>query len=605
MKTLLSVLACSAILLAASDDKKEKEREQRPAPAQHHDGAPQQHREAPQQPQPQREREVQRTAPQQQAPQYRQAPPAQPQNQAPQNTYQHPANGNNSSPNVYRPPQTTPNQPQQNTVVRPNAPAYNQGQPQPMGRGSQTFNRPAPSMNQPMRTEGPNRLYTSPTGTTAVFRGNQVRSITTPGGMQINHAGPSREVVVRRNDRTFVTNSAGHGYVQREVVVRDTRFVQRTYYVNGVSYAHVYRPVVYRGGFVVNVYTPTRYYRPGFYAYAFQPWAVPVSYRWGWYNDPWYGAYGGVYFRPYRVYPSPAFWLTDFILSTSFALAYQSRYDAGIAPAPPAQAGYYAPLSDDVKQQIAEEVRRDMAWQQSQQQQAFQSGPPPMDQPPVLADGSMHTLVAFNTLNADMGGQDCVVTEGDVMQFDAARAINGNTAALQMIWSKPGDCRSGTVVNLPIDQVQEMQNHMMEAMNQGVQQMQTQQGQNGIPPMPQEVVGSTPAPFASQLPPPDANVQTELRAQAQEANTAVSQVTQEADRYVQQPAPEPGLAPGPAPMPLAAPRPTVSKGMTLDQVVAAIGQPDQTFYSGNKQIVIYNASKIKITLDNGRVTKIE
>ena len=46
----------------------------------------------------------------------------------------------------------------------------------------------------------------------------------------------------------------------------------------------------------------------------------------GWGAAPWYGYYGA-YFRPYPVYPSAAYWLTDYMVAASL----QEAYAAGVA----------------------------------------------------------------------------------------------------------------------------------------------------------------------------------------------------------------------------------------------------------------------------------
>ena len=63
---------------------------------------------------------------------------------------------------------------------------------------------------------------------------------------------------------------------------------------------------------------PGLYYHPGFYGWAYNPWGIPIAFGWGWGGSPWFGYYGG-FFQPYPVYPSAAFWLTDYMISSGFA----------------------------------------------------------------------------------------------------------------------------------------------------------------------------------------------------------------------------------------------------------------------------------------------
>ncbi len=588
---------------------------QQPAPQRQVQQPPQQQRQV-QQPL-QQQRQVQQPLQQRQVQQPAQQPRQVQQQQTPQTVQQGAAPRNLPA----RQPTQLGNTPNQ-TGRQPTSQGYPQNQtgrqPTQLSSPQNQFGRqPTPQSNpqiqsgrqpgyQPIPTAAqPRRAFTSPSGDNANFRGGTVHTLNTQNGMSVNHVGANRESITRHGDRTVVTNAGGHGYVQRDVVVRNQRFVQRTYYDHGARYAHVYRPYYYRGTYV-NVYTPVRYYRPAFYSYAYgNPWRTPIYYQWGWVNDPWYGAYGGVYFNPYPAYPRPSLWLTDYLIASSFQEAYQTQVDAGIVP----QRGNFqdgAPMDDSVKQQISEEVQRQLQWERKVAQQ--QDAPPQTSEPLVVADHIKHTLVAFSSLNADAsGGQECVVTEGDVLQFDASQPMSGTAGNVQVIWSKPNDCIVGSMVALPVEQLQEMQNHMFESLNQGMQAMQTQQGQNGLPALAPTVVGTNQAAFARELPTPDPNVSDELKAQAQEANNAVDQVTQEANRAWAPPSPpqqvEQAIDRTPATTLVVQAPVTIVKGMTVNQVIAALGPPTNNIDTGKKQILVYPS--LKITFEKGKVHKVE
>ena len=55
----------------------------------------------------------------------------------------------------------------------------------------------------------------------------------------------------------------------------------------------------YRGMYL-NVYAPGLYYSPCFYGWAYNPWAMPIAFGWGWGGSPWFGYYG-YYFAPYPI----------------------------------------------------------------------------------------------------------------------------------------------------------------------------------------------------------------------------------------------------------------------------------------------------------------
>jgi hypothetical protein len=623
------LFACSAVAFSPSDDEKDrKERKNaspppaRTAPAQSQPAAVAPHRNAERAPQ-----QPTRTAPPNNAP--RNTPPVQ--NNTPPAQNNTPQGYNNprvNRPQVNTPPQPRENQPNGNQPFGRRPQTNTPGQSSPTYAPSNPNRSPAvnvpnnpnqqrgyqrdgstPATREPFRSNAGPRSYESPRGSKAEFRGGTVHTLTTNSGMRINHVGPTREVIVRRGDRVFVTNARGNGYVQRDVIVRNQRFVQRTYSYQGVRYAHVYRPYSYRGA-VVNVYVPVRYYQPGFYEYAYSPWRAPVYYRWGWASDPWYGGYGAAYFSPYPFYPRPSWWLTDYLIAMSFREAYQANLDAGVANAT-AQNNFAAgaPMGDDIKQLVSEEVQRQLAWErsQAQQQQLSQNDPPPSADPPVLADRASHTLLAYTSLNADAGGQECAITEGDVLRFDASQPLSGTAGSVQVLWSKPEDCRSGSVITLPIDQLQEMQNHMAENLNQGLQEMQRQQGQNGMPALAPNLVGSSQAPFAAELPPPEANVADELKRQAQEADSAVNQVTEEANRAWAPPVaqPQPQQPQQIVQRPATRQTITIVKNMPMQDVINLLGNPGNSFDMGKQKIFIYTNPNMKITFKNGKVDKVE
>src|SRR5262249_36079014 len=133
-----------------------------------------------------------------------------------------------------------------------------------------------------------------------------------------------------------------------------------------------YRPYTY-GGIALVGYVPYCYYSPAFYGWAYRPWYSPIRYSWGWAGSPWYGYYG-YYFTPYPVYPSAAFWLTDFLIASSLQAAYQEQVAA--------QASYYAPpassgqvvLSPAVKQAIANEVQYQLSLENSESRTTARGG---------------------------------------------------------------------------------------------------------------------------------------------------------------------------------------------------------------------------------------
>ena len=503
--------------------------------------------------------------------------------------------------------QSTPRPQRQDTQThaRPEVPATQTHQAQPSG--SPIYRNPQPASGaQPGRTFGnnapvrpaeqprgqmptgarpggpPSRTFTTPSGD-VIHRdaGGQVRQVHMSNGTEVYHPpnAPRRVEVVRPGGRLVVASAPGHGYVQRSVVINNTTIIKRTYVYNGVPQARFYRPRVYNG-ITLAVYTPVRYYRPTFYAYAYNPWARPISYGWGWGGSPWYGYYGG-YFTPYPVYASPSLWLTDFFIAATLEAAYQERMAARSAPAVYQDDGPSAPMTPEVKQAIADEVRRQIDLERAQGQSANGFGGQDTN---IFADNVPHVFVAHSTLLVNSSAGECPITEGDVLQMNGAPPMNSAFADLVVLSSRGRDCRRGSRVSVGLQDLQEMHNQMLATIDRGMGDLQAKQGQGGLPPLPQGSAGTVDSPFAREAQ-PDANVASELTA-----------VSQEADRAEQQAVSQAGDAPS-------GPTPTLTLGLSIDQVKAIQGEPQKIVDLGAKQIYVYK--DLKITFSDGKVIDIQ
>jgi len=408
--------------------------------------------------------------------------------------------------------------------------------------------------------------------------------VRTGGGATIIHApsGARRIEVARPGGRLIVTNAAGHGYVQRPITVRGHAFVQRTYYVRGVAYPRYYRQSVYRG-ITFNVYTPVRYYTPRYYAWAYTPWRAPVYYNFGWAGSPWFGFYTG-YFSPYPYYSGPNYWLTDYLLAMSLQDAYQERLDSA------AQTGYdpygQVALSPQVKNQIAAEVQRQLAQESDESQNAAQmlaaNGAPP-----ILADDNPHVFLVSSSLIVNAGGMECALTQGDVLQLNPAPSPDPSFANVQVLASKAQDCPAGNLVPVQLADLQDMQNHMRETLDQGLSDLQARQGQSGLPPIDASLRAQTAAPYAADLPPAEPNAASELQQQAQAANQQEQDVLGQAAQTE----------------PIAAAPVTIQIGQTIAEVVAQMGNPARIADLGQKKTYFYQDMKVIFT--DGRVSDVQ
>jgi hypothetical protein len=460
--------------------------------------------------------------------------------------------------------------------VQQSQPRVQQSEPRRENPAPQVHQAQPPWSNQPGRTFGnpPGRPMDVPHGQTQMG----TRPMVSPNGTVTYHPSnrPRRVEVVRPGGRVVVASSPGHGYVQREMVVRNTTIIKRTYIYNGVPHARIYRPYSY-GGISLAVYTPVRYYRPAFYSYVYNPWPRPIVYGWGWNGRPWYAYYGG-YFRPYPAYASPALWLTDFFIAATLEAAYDERMSA----AQNASAygypddGQGAPMSPEVKQAIAEEVRRQIESERAGEQAGYGGGPVGG----IFADNGSHVFVAYDALTVNSNAGECSLREGDVLQTNGAPPEGSASAAAIVLSSRGMDCPRGSTVWVGIADLQEMQNQMRATVDRGMNEMQSRQGQGGLPQLPPGSAGAIDSPLAAQAQ-PDANVSGELASVYQEGGQAEQQAVS---------AYQPGT-------------PTLSLGLTIDQVKAIQGEPETIVDLGSRQIYLYK--DLKITFTDGKVTDIQ
>ena len=423
-------------------------------------------------------------------------------------------------------------------------------------------------------------------------------------GMDIhNNLGGGRRVMVERPDHSRLYFERGRpGYISHPYMYGGHEFARRTYYWHGRAYDRFYRPYGFHG-IGLEVYAPVRFYPIGFYGWAYHPWAVGISYGWGWGAAPWYGYYGGAYFSPYPVYAGPNYWLTDYLISQSLQAQYEAQVAAG-APPPPMDS--QAQLSPEVKQQIADEVQRQLALESSEaQQNAAGQMPDPGSSgiARMLSDGAPHVFVAGKEVDVtDASGQECAVTEGDVLQLAGPPGPNDTTASLVVVASKGGpDCHRRAVVQVAFDDLQDMQNHMRETVDQGLEDLQAKQGQGGLPRAPASAMAPpTTAAMAQDAPPPDPAGAADLNAQAAQADQSEKDVLGATSGGGQGPSAGDGAIPADA-----APAPVVSiqMGQSVDQVQSELGAPTKVVNLGAKAIYFYK--DMKVTFINGKVTNIE
>jgi hypothetical protein len=424
--------------------------------------------------------------------------------------------------------------------------------------------------------------------------------------MDVHHGlkGGKRVSVEHADHSRVVAQRGGRGYVQHPYKHNGREFAHRTYYEHGRAYDRFYSGYSYHGAYV-EMYSPSFYYGPAFYGWAYNPWVAPVPYAWGFGGVPWVGFYGG-FFTPYALYASPSLWLTDYMISQSLAANYQAAQDAQAQGQGQAQddapAADAAPLSAQIKDQIAAEVQRQIALENSEAQAAnTDAGQDPASSgiQRMLTDNIQHVFVAGNDLDlTDAAGNECAVSEGDALQLTGPAGANADAATLAVLASKGGkECPRGDTVSVAFADLQDMQNHMRETIDAGLGELQAKGGKGGLPALPPSAAAPPKkAAFAMDAPPPDATASTQINQSWGESDKAEQEVAGQV-------APDGG---GAAPAPPAAPAgppPSIEVGQTIDQVTAALGQPQKVVNLGTKKIYVYKDSKV--TFKDGKVSDVQ
>ncbi len=395
----------------------------------------------------------------------------------------------------------------------------------------------------------------------------------------------AREIRVERaNGSRIVVEPGNHGYIQRRFMVGQREMVYRTYYSpRGTPYERFYRPYNYRG-VPIEVYAPLRYYPSPFYGYVYSLSSFPVPVAYVWPGSP-AAVYYGPYFTPYASYPAPAYWLTDYMVSTSLAQSYQAQLDAANGAPPPDLEQTTAPVTPEVKQRISEEVRRQVALENTEALQASRNAeidPASSGIDRMLRDNSTHVLVAGSDLEVlDAAGRSCLLSPGDVVALSAPPPppYAATSANLVVMASKARDCAKGDTVNVNFADLQEMQNHMRETIRQGMSVLQSSNGSDGLPVPPAPArAPAVEAPFAPIAPPPDPNVDSEIAQQVREADGAER---------------EAGIQP-------AAGRP-FKPGDTIEQVKAVLGEPIAPPLDRGNGITVYQFPYLQVTFKDGKL----
>jgi hypothetical protein len=161
--------------------------------------------------------------------------------------------------------------------------------------------------------------------------------------------------------------------------------------------------------------------------------------------------------------------------------------------------------------------------------------------------------------------------------------------------SKGGlECRKSAVVTVALADLQDMQNHMRETIDQGLQELQEKQGKGGLPAAPPSAMAApVNTAFAQSAPPPDQNAVAEINQELKDADLAEKDVISQAQL-------EPGTQ-----LRRLRPRPpkTIALGQSINEVTAILGPPVTVVDLGSKQI--YKYKDLKVSFKDGKVFDVE
>ena len=349
----------------------------------------------------------------------------------------------------------------------------------------------------------------------------QVSSIHTANLAMFRGPNGQASIIGQRADGSKVVSTGRHsGYVERTVVVNNRSYTQRTTIVNRRAYLSTF--VAYgHGGVVVTSFVPPVFFAPRFYSWAYYPWAAAVGFRWGWFGAPWYVG-PNPYFMASPVYPSAAFWLTDYMIGETLATAYQMHNDAAMfnedGPGDTANAQMFVdgdsdassgqqatihaevttPITPEIKSELAEQVKQELADDNAHAANPSQAN---FDALPAALQTPKHVFVLSTDLSVTTADQQtCALQAGDMLQVTSPAASDSSFAQLRVASSKRMDCPAGILVTVSLPDIQEMQNNFQAQVESGLAMFRGDQGVTDLPAPPPAAVAAPPRPAIEGLP---------------------------------------------------------------------------------------------------------
>ncbi len=385
-----------------------------------------------------------------------------------------------------------------------------------------------------VRSDGTISSYRDNTKTVNFDHGGRVSSLNTANLEVRRGAGGGRTIISRRADNSRLVSTGLHsGYVERNVVIGNQSFIQRTTLINQTIVTRNYVAFNYASVRMAWFVTPV-FYAPAFYGWAFYPWPAPIPFTFGWMGAPWYvGPYP--YFTAYPVYPSAAFWLTDYLLGETLATAYQLHADKALAAEAivdgdddsshfdTLQADATTPITPELKAAIAEEVKQELSYDSAAS--AAHNQETGYDEVSSVLGSPNHIFVVSDDMDVTTVDENsCGLQAGDILQLESAPTRDSALASLRVASSKKTDCPAGVVVTVSVLDLQDMHNNFRAQVEAGLGALQSGQGHNGLPVAPPAAVAAPPRPtLADGTAPSSADMNAMFESQRQQADQAEEQ----------------------------------------------------------------------------------
>jgi hypothetical protein len=360
-----------------------------------------------------------------------------------------------------------------------------------------------------VRSDGTVSSYRDNTRTVSFDRNGKINSLHTSNLEMRRGSHGQRTIVSHQADNTTLVSTGPHtGYVERNVVVGDRTYVQRTTMINQRIVTSTYLTYNYRG-VVLDRFVVPAFYAPAFYSWAYYPWVVPIHFTFGWLGAPWYVGLDP-YFTVYPVYPSAAFWLTDYAIGETLAASYQSQADEAFDDDnaeysedadslddddgdqfDTLKSDATTPISPEIKDAIAEQVKLELSYDTAASTaRAEETGYDEVSS--VLGRSNQIFLVSSNLNVVTVDEQSCGLQPGDILKLASTPASGSQLAELRVASSKQMDCPAGVTVTVSVSDLQEMHNNFRAQVESGLGVLKASQGHGEIPAAPSNAVTAPP-----------------------------------------------------------------------------------------------------------------